>query len=94
MLTENVNMSKRGSEEAVEPEIKLTCQHLLDYGENKGAPEKTSISASSTTLKPLTVWITTVKIQEAGVSDHLTCLLRNLYASQEATVGTRHRRVD
>ena len=25
-----------------------------------------------------------------GISDHLTCLLRNLYAGQEATVRTRH----
>ena len=29
-------------------------------------------------------------IQEVGVPDHLTCLLRNLYASQEATVRTVH----
>ena len=27
-------------------------------------------------------------LQEMGISDHLTCLLRNLYAGQEATVGT------
>ena len=29
-----------------------------------------------------------------GISDHLTCLLRNLYAGQEATVETRHRTMD
>ena len=29
-------------------------------------------------------------LQEMGIPDHLTCLLRNLYASQEATVRTRH----
>ena len=29
-------------------------------------------------------------LQEMGIPDHLTCLLRNLYAGQEATVGTRH----
>ena len=28
--------------------------------------------------------------QEMGIPDHLTCLLRNLYAGQEATVRTRH----
>ena len=28
--------------------------------------------------------------QEIGISDHLTCLLRNLYAGQEATVRTGH----
>ena len=27
--------------------------------------------------------------QEMGIPDHLTCLLRNLYAGQEATVGVR-----
>ena len=43
-------------------------------------------------LKPWTVWITTnVKIlKEMGIPDHLTCLLRNLYAGQEATVRTGH----
>ena len=40
--------------------------------------------------KPLTVWITTKWkiLQEMGIPDHLTCLLRNLYAGQEATVRT------
>ena len=44
-------------------------------------------SASLTTLKPLTVWITTnwKILKETGILDHLTCLLRDLYASQEAT---------
>ena len=42
-----------------------------------------------TTPKPLTVWITTncgKFFKRLGISDHLTCLLRNLYAGQEATV--------
>ena len=40
--------------------------------------------------EPLTVWITTnwKILQEIGIPDHLTCLLRNLYAGQEATVRT------
>ena len=40
--------------------------------------------------KPLTVWITInwKILQEKGLPDHLTCLLRNLYAGQEATVRT------
>ena len=29
-------------------------------------------------------------LKETGIPDHLTCLLRNLYAGQEATVRTRH----
>ena len=34
------------------------------------------------------------KILEMGISDHLTCLLRNLYAGQEATVTTGHGTTD
>ena len=37
--------------------------------------------------KPLSVWIT-INCKEMGIPDHLTCLLRNLYAGQEATVRT------
>ena len=33
-------------------------------------------------------------LQEMGIPDHLTCLLRNLYASQEARVRTRHGTTD
>ena len=43
----------------------------------------------STVPKPLTVWITTnwKILKEMGIEDHLTCLLRNLYAGQEALHG-------
>ena len=46
--------------------------------------------------KPLIVWITTnwKILQEMGIADHLTCLLRNLYAGQEATVWTGHGTTD
>ena len=42
--------------------------------------------------KSLTVWTATnwKILKEMGIPDHLTCLLRNLYAGQEATVRTRH----
>ena len=33
-------------------------------------------------------------LQEMGIPDHLTCLLRNLYAGQEATVRARHGTTD
>ena len=41
---------------------------------------------------PLTVWITInwKILKEMGIPDHLICLLRNLYAGQEATVRTGH----
>ena len=47
-------------------------------------------TASLTMLKPLIVWNTTdwKILQEMGLPDHLTCLLRNLYAVQEAAVRT------
>ena len=58
--------------------------------------QKISSSASLTTRKPLTVWITTnwKILKETGIPDHLTCLLRNLYSGQEVTVKTRHRTTD
>ena len=56
--------------------------------------QKKSISAFLTMPKPLTVWMDHNKLwkilQEMGIPDHLTCLLRNLYAGQEATVRTGH----
>ena len=54
----------------------------------QGNTRKMSTFASLTILKPLTVWITTnwKILQEMGIPDHMTCLLRNLYAGQEATV--------
>ena len=57
---------------------------------------KTSISALLTTPKPLTVWISTnwKILQEMGIPDHLTCLLRNLYAGQKTTVRTGHGTTD
>ena len=46
--------------------------------------------------KPLTVWITInwKILKEMGILDHLTCLLRNLYGGQEATVRTGHGATD
>ena len=46
--------------------------------------------------KPLTVWITInwKILKEMGTPDHLACLLRNLYASQEATVRNRLGKTD
>ena len=42
---------------------------------------------------PFTVWITGTNweiLKEVGIPDPLTCLLRNVYSGQEATVRTRH----
>ena len=71
-----------------EPENKLpTSIGLL---KNLESSRKTSISALLTMPKPLTVWITInwKILQETGIPDHLTCLLRHLHAGQEAAVRT------
>ena len=53
---------------------------------------KTAAFTLLITPKPLTMWITInwKILKEMGIPDHLTCLLRNLYAGQEATVRTGH----
>ena len=58
--------------------------------------QKNTISALLTMPKPLTVWITInwKILKEMGIPDHPTCLLRNLYAGQEATVRTGHGTTD
>ena len=57
---------------------------------------KTSTSALLTIPKPLTVWITAKcgKVLEMEIPDHLACLLRNLYAGQQATITTRQGTAD
>ena len=83
----NFQMLKLDLEKAEEPEIKL----LTSVGSSKKqeSSKKTSTSVLLTMPKPLCVSQQTVKIlQEMGIPDHLTCLLRNLYVGQEATVRT------
>ena len=87
-------MFKLVFEKAEEPEIKLpTSAGSLKKQESS---RKTSISVLLTMPKPLTVWITInwKILQEIGIPDHLTSLLRNLYAGQEATVRTGHEATD
>ena len=83
-------MFKLVLEKAEEPEIKLpTSAGSLKKQENS---RKTSISALLTMPKPLTVWITInwKILKEMGIPDHLTQLLRNLYAGREEIVRTGH----
>ena len=87
-------MFKLDLEKAEEQEIELPTS--VWSSKKQESSRKTSTSASLTTLKPLTVWITTNRkiLQGMGLPDHLTCLLKNLYASQEATLRTRHGTTD
>ena len=72
------------------------CQHLLNHWKSGRVPEK---------CLPLVYWLcqslwlcgsqqTWKIVKEMGIPDHLNCLLRNLYAGQEATVRTRHGTTD
>ena len=87
-------MFKLVLEKAEEPEIKLPAS--ARSWKKQESSRKTSISALLTMPKPLTVWTTTnwEILQQMGIPDHLTCLLSNLYASQEATVRTGHGTTD
>ena len=87
-------MFKLVLEKAEEPEIKLPSS--AESWTKQESSRKTSISALLTIPKPLNVWITTnwKILQEMGIPDHLTCILRNLYAGQEATVRTGHGTTD
>ena len=87
-------MLKLDLEKVEEPEVKLpTSTGSLKKQESS---RKTPISAFLTMPKPLTVWITINcgKFFKMGLPDHLACLLRNLYAGQEATVITGHGTTD
>ena len=84
-------MFKLVLEKAEEPEIKLptSVKKTREF-------QKTSTSALLIAPKPLTVLFTInwKILQEMGIQDHLTCLLRNLFAGQEATVRTGHGTTD
>ena len=77
-----------------EPEIKLPTS--VRSSKKQESSRKTSTSALLTTQKPLTLWITIIWkiLKEMGIPDHLTCLLRTVYAGQEAVVRTGHGATD
>ena len=73
-------MFKLVLEKTEEPEIKLPTS--AGSSKKQESSRKTCISALLMILK------------EMGIPDHLTCLLRNLYAGQEAIVRTGHETTD
>ena len=88
-------MFKLVLEKAEEPEIKLPTS--VGSSKKQESSRKTSISALLTMPKPL-ICVDHNKLwkilKEMGIPEHLTCLLRNLYAGQEATVRTAHGTTD
>ena len=92
--TVNFQMFKLDFKKAEEPEIKLPT--FVGLSKKQKSSRKISTAALMITPKPLTVWITTnwKILKEMGLPDHLTCLLRNPCAGQEATVRTGHGTTD
>ena len=92
--TENFQMFKPGLEKAVEPKIKLPTS----AGSSKRWEFQKNIyfcfidyAKAFDCVGHNKLWKI---LKEMGMLDHLTCLLRNLYASQEATVRTGHGTTD
>ena len=75
---------------------RLNCQHLLNNRKSKEIPKQiyfcfTDCTKAFDCVDPNKLWIVP---KEMGVPDHLTCVLRNLYADQEKTVRIRHETSD
>ena len=88
-------MYKLDLEKAEEPEIKLPTS--AGSSEKQESSRKTSISALLTMPKVFDCVDHNKRwnmLKETGIPDHITCLLRDLYAGQEATVRTIHGTVD
>ena len=90
----NSLMFKLVLEKAEEPEIKLPTS----VGSSKKQEFQKNICFCFTDYAKAFVCVDHHKLwkilQEMGIPDHLTCLLRNLYAGQEATVRTGHGTTD
>ena len=88
-------MFKLNLEKAEEAEIKLPTS--VGSSKKQESSRKTSISAFNDYAKAFDcadhnkLWKI---LKEMGISDHLTCLLKNLYAGQEAIGRTRHGTTD
>ena len=92
MRTENFQVYKLDLEKAEKSDMKFPTF----VGSMRKQENSRKTSASLTMVNSLTVCITINcgKFSEMGKPDHLTYLLRNLYASQEATVRTLHGTTD
>ena len=87
-------MYKLGLEKAEEPEIKLPTS--VESSKKQEFPKNIyfcfiDYAKAFDCVNHNKLWKI---LQEIGIPDHLICLLRNLYAGQEATVRTRHVTMD
>ena len=90
----NFQIFKLDLEKAEEPEIKLATS----IGLSKNQEFQKNIYFCFTDYAKAFDCVDNNKLweilKEMGIPDHLTCLLRSLYAGQEATVRTRHGTTD
>ena len=90
MWTMNFQLFKLDLEKAEEQ--RSNCQHLLEHWKSKRVPENinfwfTDYAKDFDSVDHNKLWKI---LKEMGIPDHLTWLLRNLYAGQEATIRTVH----
>ena len=90
----NFQMFKLDLEKAEEP--RSNCQHPLDHQKSERVPENIypcfiDYPKAFDFVDHNKLWKT---LKDMGIPDHLTCLLRNLYAGQEAIVRTGHGTTD
>ena len=83
-------MFKLVLEKAKEPELKLPTSARSSKNQESSRKISTSTLLTAKTFDFADHNQLWKILEEMGISDQLTCLLRNLYASQEATVRTRH----
>ena len=93
-------MFKLALEKAEEQEIKLPTSAELSKKQDSSRKTSTSLSFSTFFLYYAKAFDCVGHnklwkiLKEMGIPDHLTCLLRNLYAGKEATVRTGHGTTD
>ena len=89
----NFQTFKLDLEKAEEPEMKLPTSIESSKKQKSSRKKSTSplVIKASDCVDHNKKWKI---LQEMGIPDHLTCLLRNLYAGQEATVRTGHGTTD
>ena len=94
--TESFQMYNLGLKKAAEPQIKLPT--FTGSWKKQRNSRKTDIYFCFIDYTKAIDCVDCIKLwkilKQMGVPDHLTCLLRNPYAGQEATVRTRHRTTD
>ena len=94
-LNEALTDVPAGSSRSRQRNQRSNCQHLLYHRERTGIPEKkkkiyfcfTDYAKAFDGVHHIKLW---KNFKEMGIPDHLTCLLRILYVSQDARVRTRY----